>query len=146
MPVTPKFTISQDDEYVYIRINVPHIKVSEAEMITEGCDFSFYCKPYLLKLTFPGEFDNTDEEKCRSTYDPYENNGTITSYLPKLIRGQHFPDLDLTTTLLQKRIQKDVVPGLPLIEVIQSNEDEGKDEGGAVEHTVKETTTTSTTY
>lgn len=124
MPIVPRFKISQDDEFVYIRINVPYIKVSEAEMIADGCDFSFYCKPYLLKLTFPHSFDGDDEERCRAKYDPSDENGVITGHLPKSIKGQHFEGLDMITTLLQKRIQKDVVPGIspPLIEVLDSSE------------------------
>jgi protein SHQ1 len=131
MPIIPKFQISQDDEFVYVRINVPYVKVSETEVIAEDCDFSFYCRPYLLKLTFPHPLDGSDEERCRAVYDPTLENGLITAYLPKLNAGQVFEDLDLTTILLQKRIQKDRIPGIdariPSIEVIESVDYEAED-------------------
>ena len=82
-----------------VSISVPYIRVSTAEIVTEGCEFSFYCKPYLLKLTFPHEFDE-DEERNKAVYDPNEANGTLSVKLPKRVVGQHFPDLDLTTKLL----------------------------------------------
>lgn len=122
MPIIPRFKLSQDDEYVYVRIHVPYVKVSDSELIAEDCDFTFYCRPYLLKLTFPHPLDGSDEERCRAVYDPMLENGVIIAHLPKLHIGQVFEDLDLTTLLLQKRIEKDRIPDLhiPNIEVLQS--------------------------
>lgn len=97
--LTPKFSLTQDENFVYVTINVPYIRVSSAELITEDCTFTFYCKPYLLKLTFPHAFKEEDEE-CKATYDPFLDNGTLVATLPKLEPGQHFPDLDLTSKLL----------------------------------------------
>ena len=34
MPVTPDFSVSQDDAAVVVRIRVPHVRVSEAEVPT----------------------------------------------------------------------------------------------------------------
>jgi len=104
MPIIPKFEIVQDEKFVYVHINVPYVRVSSAEMVCDGRDFSFFCKPYLLKLKFPHELDGTDEETCRATYDADVNNGTLIAHLPKVEIGLHFPDLDLTTTLLQMRV------------------------------------------
>jgi len=100
--LVPKFSLSQDDLYIVVRINVPHIRVSNAEIVSEGKEFSFYCKPYLLKLTFPFDVDdsNGNASTCRAEYDPGIDDGTITAYLAKAIPGQHFPDLDLTSKLL----------------------------------------------
>ncbi len=104
MPIVPKFHLAQDEKFVYVHINVPYVRVSSAEMICDGRDFSFFCKPYLLKLKFPHDLDGSDEEVCRATYDASVNNGTLIAHLPKVETGLHFPDLDLTTTLLQMRI------------------------------------------
>jgi len=36
MPVTPDFSVSQDDAAVVVRIRVPHVRVSEAEVRTSA--------------------------------------------------------------------------------------------------------------
>jgi protein SHQ1 len=130
MPIVPKFSIDQNDEYVLVTIRVPYVKVSAAELVTDGTEFTFYCKPYLLKLSFPYEFEGEDE-RCKATYDPDNENGTLVAYLPKKVHGQVFPELDLTTKLLQARKDKDNLdmqddPAAPSIEVLSSieNEDE----------------------
>ncbi len=102
MTITPKFKVDQDDDFVTIRINVPYIRISAAEILTENNEFSFYCKPYLLKLTFPGNF-HEDEDKYSAQYNPDDDHGMLTVKLMKRISGEHFPDLDLITKLLQIR-------------------------------------------
>ena len=103
--IVPKFRLQQDDLFVYVTIVVPYIRVGSAELaVTEACRFSFYCSPYLLKLSFSCPIrnsDDTDDGNCKATYDPSKDHGTIVAKLPKLNRGQWFPDLDLTTKLLQ---------------------------------------------
>lgn len=103
--IVPKFRLQQDDLFVYVTIVVPYIRVGSAELtVTEACRFSFYCSPYLLKLSFAcpiRDSDDTDDGNCKATYDPSKDHGTIVAQLPKLNRGQWFPDLDLTTKLLQ---------------------------------------------
>jgi hypothetical protein len=37
MPVTPDFSVSQDDAAVVVRIRVPHVRVSEAEVNLVEC-------------------------------------------------------------------------------------------------------------
>lgn len=49
MPVTPRFKVSQTDEAVVVCIKVPHVRVGNAETHVDGQEFSFYCKPYLLR-------------------------------------------------------------------------------------------------
>jgi len=122
MPLTPTFSITQDEAFVRVKIRVPYVRVSGAEMICDGHDFSFYCHPYLLKLTFPRELDGDDEERCKAVYNPDEDNGTIVAHLPKKTSGEDFPDLDLTTLLLQRRKERDFgsTSGIPSIEVLGS--------------------------
>jgi protein SHQ1 len=102
MLLTPEFTISQDDNFVIIHIRVPYIKVSNAEVILEGRDFSFYCQPYLLKLTFPKDVHD-EEDTYHAKYDPNESNGMLTVTVKKMNVGEHFPDLDLLSTIMKKR-------------------------------------------
>eukprot|EP00903_Cladosiphon_okamuranus_P011174 g10546.t1 len=104
MPATPRFTVSQTDFAVVVCIKVPHIRVGGAETHVDGKEFSFYCKPYLLRLTLPHEVGAEDDDgSCKAVYDPADDNGTITVTLRKATPGLHFPDLDLTTTLMQPR-------------------------------------------
>lgn len=131
MPVTPQFSIHQDDEFVFVVIKVPFIRIKDTEILTDGVDFTFYCKPYLLKLCFPHELEDCDDERCRAVYDPNVENGIITAHLAKKDRGCHFPDLDLTTRLLAMRSQNDMKlyskdsDLLPSIEVMNSSYEEG---------------------
>jgi protein SHQ1 len=102
MVVTPKFFLNQDDEHVIICIKVPYIKISGAEMLVDGSNFSFFCAPYLLKLHFPSCFaENADESPA--TYDIDNDYGTLTAKLAKKNKGEFFVDLDMLTTLFQTR-------------------------------------------
>ena len=127
MPITPRFTVDQTDDEVLVKINVPYVRVSQAEVVASSHDFTFYCKPYFLKLTFPHEV--VEDDRCRAVYDPDIEHGLITAHLPKLVPGQHFPDLDMVSKLLQNRItkdKKDMSP--PLIEVLGETTNDDTDE------------------
>ena len=129
MPATPVFSIHQDEEFVYVVIKVPFIRVKDTEILTDGVNFTFYCKPYLLKLCFPHELEDCDDERCRAIYDPNVENGIITAHLAKKERGQYFADLDLTTRLLATRQSNDKKLYskdsnlMPSIEVMSSSSD-----------------------
>lgn len=99
MPVIPRFRITQNDDFVIITVSVPYVRVAAAELEIDGAVLAFYCKPYLLKLTFPEQL--VDDERAKAEYDPNVEHGTLTVYAPKAEKGKHFPDLDLTTRLLQ---------------------------------------------
>ena len=65
-------------------------------------------------------------------YDPNDDNGTLTLTLSKVTDGD-FPDLDLTTKLLQPRelpakLQERNKAGPPLIEVVGSTTNEDVEE------------------
>jgi protein SHQ1 len=102
MLLTPKFSIQQTDTEVFVTIMVPHIRVGSAEILVDDSEFSFYCKPYLLKLTFPKSLRD-DEESYSATYDPNQENGTLVVKLLKRNPGEVFPDLDLLSKLMQVR-------------------------------------------
>lgn len=125
--LTPRFTVTQTDDNVVITIHIPHVRVSNAEIYAEKNEFTFFCKPYLLKLLLPEEV--CDDENCHAAYDPDKENGTIVATLPKRSPGVYFPDLDLTTLLLQNRILKDrSVFSFPSIEIIgESNDADAED-------------------
>lgn len=47
--ITPRFTLDQDDEFVIVRIVLPHAKLDEGEFFIEGCQFKFHLQPYFLR-------------------------------------------------------------------------------------------------
>ena len=67
---TPGFEIDQNDENVVIHINAPYIRMSSAEILLDGREFSFFCRPFSLKLNLTG--DVVSDVNCRCLYDPFE--------------------------------------------------------------------------
>ena len=61
MPATPVFTLTQDASTVFVRIQVPYVRVGALETHVDGRDFSFYCKPYLLRLRLPRACVDSEE-------------------------------------------------------------------------------------
>jgi protein SHQ1 len=78
------------------------VKISSAEVIAEGKNFSFYCKPYLLKLSFHNEFSD-EEGGSKAVYDPNASNGILTVEVKKKNFEEVFEDLDMITKLMKVR-------------------------------------------
>ena len=86
------------------------VRVGDMEFVVDGCDFSFFCNPYLLKLQFP--YPCVDDERAKAVYDVdkvafivsvyQKNNGTVYVHIPKEEKGQFFPNMDLLSTILKK--------------------------------------------
>lgn len=71
MTILPRFSLTQDYSNVYIKIHVPYVRVVGCtEIIISGREFHFYCKPYLLHLSFPHKVVN-EEGDCE------DNNYTL---------------------------------------------------------------------
>lgn len=68
MPTIPRFHVTQDAAWVFVHVHVPYVRVGEMEFDVDGTRFSFYCKPFLLKLQFPHEV--VDDELAKAVYDP----------------------------------------------------------------------------
>lgn len=64
--ITPTFKVDQDDNFVYITINTPHVRVlcvytldylktntkkkaQDVDLYVEGSEFRFYLRPYFLR-------------------------------------------------------------------------------------------------
>ena len=120
MPSLPNFSLAQTDSHLIIKIKLPYIRVSKSETIIEGTSFHFSCSPYLLKLTFPGALIDTEDDPAKGTYDVDDDNGTLTCTIRKEVQGEHFPDLDLTTKMLQVTRMSEVEREnhIPSIEVV----------------------------
>ena len=114
--LTPHFTLSQDADFVIVRIRLPHLlATSEGEFYVDGCEFKFYLKPYFLRLTFRRPLVEDGREKAEHDV----GTGVLTVWLPKETAGEHFEGLDMLTELLRKPTAKQ--PKGPLIEVISSS-------------------------
>lgn len=98
--ITPFFSLDQDDEFVYIDIRVSHIRfnVSGVEMVVDGETFIFSLSPYYLRLEFP--FACVDDERSYARYESKSDNVKVR--LPKELKGQYFPNLDLTAKILSR--------------------------------------------
>jgi protein SHQ1 len=96
--IRPHFSVTQDADHVVVVIRIPYVRVGDAEIVVDGAELSFFCAPYLLKLTFPRNL--RDEEHARAEYDSSVAHGTITLRLAKAVPGEAFPDLDLPTRLV----------------------------------------------
>ena len=130
--ITPVFEVRQDDDFLYVEMRVPHMKVSSFDFYIEQDLFKFYAKPYFLKLVFPGKM--VEDGREQATYDIAA--GLLTVRLPKESKGEQFPDLDLVTLLQAKSKTKSPAPSVaPLVEMMEdvSMEEAGDGSGAAGE-------------
>ncbi|KAJ1974251.1 hypothetical protein H4R35_003700 [Dimargaris xerosporica] len=115
--ITPRFTVSQDDTFVTVVIHAPHIRAQDVDIHVEGCQLRFYAKPYFLRLTFPKPI--VEDDRSTASYDLGQ--GDLRLQVAKLHPGEHFPDLDLLSTLLvttKQRSERAEAKKTPLIEVV----------------------------
>ncbi|CAL1533265.1 unnamed protein product, partial [Lymnaea stagnalis] len=124
--LTPKFSITQDADFIYILIKAPHIKLSETDSYVNDDEFYFYSQPYYLRLHLPGCIQ--DNEQSTSQYDV--DTGQLTVRIAKQNKGEHFDGLNLLTKLLTPKKGKE----LPEIEVVgpvigENNSGESDEDG-----------------
>lgn len=98
--ITPRFELDQDDNFVYIKIHVANIRFSAAaiEMVVNDNVFVFVLPPYYLRLRFPKML--VENEDATSEFVSKEE--CIKIRVPKLNKGEFFPDLDLGAKLLAR--------------------------------------------
>ena len=101
--ITPSFAVRQDDDHVYLDLRVPHVRIGSAEFVIDGDEVHFFCAPYFLRLTLPGQV--LDNEAAVARYDA--DDGTLAVTLPKAVPGETFPNLDMLTTLLQPKQRRE---------------------------------------
>ncbi|NWR08892.1 SHQ1 protein, partial [Paradoxornis webbianus] len=105
--ITPAFELSQDPDFLTVKIRVPYARASEFDIYFEGEDFKFYAKPYFLRqLTLPGRIVEDGREKASYNTDE----GTFTIQLPKEVPGQYFEGLDMLTSLLAPKKSRSAKP------------------------------------
>ncbi|GMM27605.1 Hsp90 cochaperone [Martiniozyma asiatica (nom. inval.)] len=98
--LTPRFEVSQDEEFIYVKIHISNIRFSAAavEMVVNDSVFIFSLPPYYLRLRFPNSL--IEDERATSEFVPREE--CIKCRVPKLNKGEDFKDLDLTAKLLAR--------------------------------------------
>ena len=127
--LTPSFELSQDADFVVVRIRLPHLKADEGEFYVLDREFKFHLRPYFLRLTFRHSL--VEDGRERAEHDL--GSGVLTVWLPKATPGEHFDGLNLLTELLRKP-SAPAAATRPLIEVIGSSEaEEASADGMAVE-------------
>ncbi|OMJ28546.1 Protein shq1 [Smittium culicis] len=110
--ITPKFQVTQDDDYIYISIFITHVKASNIEFDVDGNEFRFFANPYYLRLKLTGQVIETEDSTAKLDI----SEGKLQVKLSKLNKGQFFPDLDLLSLLLATRSEaNDITSKNPLI-------------------------------
>jgi protein SHQ1 len=97
--LTPRFTLSQDDDFVIVTIYAPFTHVAETEVFMDATDFRFFSKPYFLRLHFPSKIQENDAASAKFDADS-------CSYIvkcPKETKGEFFSGLDMITELCKPK-------------------------------------------
>lgn len=115
--LTPIFALSQTEDTLVLRIRLPYVKVSAAELTAEKNSIYFHLQPYFLHLTLENE---VAKDGIRSAvYD--HNDSYLTVKIAKKVPGEHFKNLEMITSLLQNSRKKEALPKIPRIEVLASS-------------------------
>lgn len=94
--ITPAFELSQEPDFLCLKICVPYTRTSEFDLYIDGEDLKFFAKPYFLRLTLPGKIVEDGRETASFDLDT----GVFTLRVPKQTAGQHFEGLQMLTSLL----------------------------------------------
>lgn len=99
--ITPYFTVDQNEEFLQILVKVSHARFSaqSIEMVADGDIFVFSLPPYYLRLRLP--YAVIDDERANAKFNL--TTSSVDIILPKEVKGQVFPDLDLTAKLLARK-------------------------------------------
>ena len=79
--ITPVFEITQEENFIILRLRVPHLKVSSFDFYVEDETFKFSGKPYFLRLVFPSPLIEDGTETAAYNVDT----GILTLHLPKKV-------------------------------------------------------------
>uniref|UniRef100_A0A3Q3WWP4 Protein SHQ1 homolog n=1 Tax=Mola mola TaxID=94237 RepID=A0A3Q3WWP4_MOLML len=122
--ITPAFDLSQDPEYLILKIRVPYTRTSEFDLYIDGTDFKFYAKPYFLRLCLPGRI--VEDGRERAKFDI--NEGLFTLWVPKETAGEHFEGLQMLTSLLAPKGSRSAKPLVEDLGAGNMGDDEDEEE------------------
>lgn len=94
--LTPRFSLKQDDQFVYLTIHAPYSNIKDNECLIEDYDFIFFASPYFLRVRLPGKLKDSD--LCVGAFDC--NDQTYSIKIEKENHGEFFENLDTITNLL----------------------------------------------
>lgn len=143
--ITPLFRLTQDEEYLYVSLVVPNMRLAESELFYEGDSFVFHATPYYLRLEgLPGRVQASerieveDEQKQRQnqsltpkkeiTFDVEK--GELLVPMAKETVGEHFDGLEAVGRFLSGPKTK---PSRRLVEVLEGGDGEPEVEEEAEE-------------
>ena len=118
--ITPRFSLTQEADFVLLAIRLPNIRADEGEFYIDGHEVKFHLHPYFLRLTFRRAL--VEDGRERAEHDV--GSGVLTVWLPKATPGEHFDDLQMVTELLRPPAPKKG----PLIEVVGGDDGGGDDD------------------
>ncbi|KAJ2449491.1 hypothetical protein GGF42_004758 [Coemansia sp. RSA 2424] len=102
--ITPRFSVRQDHTNVYVTIHAAHVRAQTLEFDVDEYQFKFYASPYYLRLTFPGKV--VEDESSTASLDA--STGQISVTLAKQTPGESFENLDLLSSLLATKRERDL--------------------------------------
>ncbi|KZT65490.1 SHQ1-domain-containing protein [Daedalea quercina L-15889] len=132
--ITPRFSCTQTEAEVIVKMYCPSVRASDVEINIEETLFSVHVNPYFLRLNFPRSLKG--DEDASASYDA--GSGYLTVILSKETPGQEFKDLDLLAKLLAPRPSAEP-PQQPVIEVLSSEDAAAGDEQDAGEELAQRT-------
>ena len=121
--LTPKFELSQDEEFIILIVHAPYTNVAKARFYSEEDVIVFYSKPYYLRLHLPKQV--LHHKRNVAEYDV--DKGTYTARILKENKGEVFEGLDMLTKLLTPPEPKGKSQiNANLVEVISSSDTDSK--------------------
>ena len=119
--LTPRFSLSQDDKFLFVTIYAPFTHIDKTEVFMDENEFRFFSKPYYLRLHLPGNVVETDE--ASASWDSDTNSFNVKC--PKQTEGEVFTGLDMLTDLLTPKGSHEV---RSKIEIMPGDGEQGEEE------------------
>lgn len=118
--LTPRFDVTQDEEFIFVKVYISNVRFSASgvEMVVNDNVLIFSLPPYYLRLRFPKPL--VEDERATSKFVPKEE--CIDIRVPKLNKGEHFEDLDLSAKLLARLNEPTATKKGPMIEEMDEKE------------------------
>jgi len=111
--LTPRFSLDQCEDHLTVKIYAPFTNVADTEVFFDEQDFRFYSRPYFLRLHLPAQVQETDDATAH--YDADSKSFVVT--VPKKVKGEHFPGLEMISDLLIPKGDTKL-PNGPMVEVL----------------------------
>jgi len=122
--LTPRFTLSQTEQFLTVTIYAPFTHIDQTEIFMDECDFRFFSKPYYLRLHLPGPI--VESEEASGSWEAETSSFVVRC--PKLNVGENFAGLDMLTDLLTPKGETEVRNKVEVIGSEEVEEDSDEDD------------------